>query len=478
MMHPSGSPKELSGELSYLRPFLIDGEIGRLSFFTTFRHFGPPVDECIRLIKNSNPDLCFFSVFAFCYGDDAIALALAIKKELKTPVVFGGGGPSAYPDYFLRQSGIDFVLTGEAEASIGPFLTEIERAHLDFTKVPNLHWKHDGSLHASPQISAPPKEQIEVGFMKSSETSRAITFSTSLSRGCPKKCNFCSSHLVFGKTFRMAPIDHIADALQRFSIDCSDTKKQVVINLEDDNLLADESHFKAVITLFRQHFPGAKFIAENGIDYSFITPEFCDWLIENGMQKFNLSLGSLNREILSKKHRPLHLNRFERIIGRLSEKGIPSVTYFICGFKEDTLETIAANLLYLARSSTLVGISMFYPVPGIDGFTDKSIFDTSPSLRCLGSVAYPWNQSLSTETMITAFRLSRYINLLKSSKRSENENQLLAIIANRCELHTMIREKSGQERIVPVPRQEKNLVGMVVSGIIDSGLWPLNRAML
>jgi anaerobic magnesium-protoporphyrin IX monomethyl ester cyclase len=452
--------------MAYLRPFLIEGETGNLSFFTNFRHFGPSLEQCVSEVEGFKPDLCFFSIFAFCYGDEAIELAGRIKKRLGSlPVVFGGGAVCANPHYFLKRSPIDFVLTGEAEISLNRFVAELSRPEPNFSKVPNLQWKEDGEIRTSPLALVPSGDQIEVGLVKSSESSRTLTVSASLSRGCPKKCSFCSSHLVFGKSFRTVPLDQISKAIDRFLIDHNAITKQIVINIEDDNLLADEPFLKSVVLALQKQIPGVKFIAENGIDYSFITPELCEWLIQNGMEKFNLSLASLDPDILQKRRRFLHLETFEGVIGMLATHGIPSVTYFICGFKEDTIETTATNLTYLANKETLIGISMFYPVPGLPGFSDLTVFDSAPSSLCLGSAAFPWNNSISTETMLTAFRLSRYINLLKNLPRLEIENQLLDTIANKQELHTIIREKSGKERIIAVPKQDKELIKLVISKI-------------
>jgi len=155
--------------------------------------------------------------------------------------------------------------------------------------------------------------------------------------------------------------------------------------------------------------------------------------------------------------------RIENSISFLSDRAIPSVTYFICGFREDTLATVAANLRYLAKVNTTIGISLFYPVPGIDGFESKKIFDEVSSTLSLGSAAWPWNQSLSTKTMITAFRLSRYINILKQGSRSDEENQLIDLITNKKELFTFVHEKSGKKTMVSVPRQDKDLVKLVLA---------------
>ena len=459
LMNTRGDCLEIPKELEHLKPFLIPEETGKLSFFTTFRRFGPAPEQCAAMIETVKPELCFLSVFAFCYADDAIELAEKIKTKMPAvPLIAGGAGLSVYPGYFLKKGAIDFALCGEAEAGLTKFLREISLPHPDFSRVPNLVWKDNGAVHSSPLHAYASGDEIEIALIKTAESARRATFSTSLIRGCPKQCDFCSSSLLFGKKLRSPTLSRLENLLSGFSVDNNPLGKQVIINIEDDNLLCDEPFLRSSIVLFKKHIPGASFIAENGIDYSMLTPELCEWLVRNGMGKFNLSLASLDPEILAKQGRFLNLERYEKTIDFLAGKRIPNVTYFICGFKEDTLETTANNLGYLCNKQSVIGISMFYAVPNLPGFTDLSLFDRFSSLLCLGSVAYPWNDSLSTETMITAFRLSRYINLKKSTRRSEKENQLITIIENQEKLHTLIKKKSGEEIIVAVPKQDKELV--------------------
>lgn len=457
----TGARLELPAELNFLRPFLIENEIGKLSFFTAFRRFGPQPGQCAETIADLRPDICFISLFAFCYADDAIEVAEKIKARLPDiPIVFGGGGAAVYPGYFLKNHAIEYVFSGEAEAGLSRFLTELSSAKPDFRKVPNLAWKRNGSICVSPLHSHVPGTEIELALVKTAEASRFITYSTSLARGCPKSCDFCSSRLQFGNNLRTASLSRLEKLLSDYADTINSTEKQAIINIEDDNLLCDETFLKSSFALFKKYIPDVQFIAENGIDYSLLTPEICEWLLKNGIKKFNLSLASLVPDICVKKKRFFHLERYEKILDFCAENKISSVTYFICGFKEDTLETTAGNLSYLADKQTLIGISPYYPVPGLPGFTDLSMFDKTPSAVCAGSSVYPWNSSLSTETMITAFRLSRFINLAKNQNRTEKENQLCDAIRSKRELYTVIKEKSGKERIIAVPKQDTKLVGL------------------
>ncbi len=120
---------------------------------------------------------------------------------------------------------------------------------------------------------------------------------------------------------------------------------------------------------------------------------------------------------------------------------------------------INANIAYLAKQPTRIGISLFYPVPGIFDFTDKTIFDKHPPFLCAGSSAYAWNHSLSTAELITAFRLCRFVNLLKSDIKSKEEKALIQKITQEKQLYTLVKQGKARS-IVPVDNADHDMVGL------------------
>ncbi|MDR3200106.1 MAG: hypothetical protein LBT68_01495, partial [Spirochaetales bacterium] len=132
------------------------------------------------------------------------------------------------------------------------------------------------------------------------------------------------------------------------------------------------------------------------------------------------------------------------------------VSYFIAGLETDSPQTITRHLAFLAKAPTLAGISLFYPVPGISGFDPPpDTLRRHPGLA-RGSLAYPWTGSLSTGQLVTAFRLSRLVNLMKKASRSPWEDELLARCFSKKRLFTL-RPKAGEKtgagelRVTPVP---------------------------
>ena len=380
---------DLPNEISYLDDHIIPLECGKLSFFTQYQRFGPPPEQCAEIICKANPDICFISCFAFSYSNEALNLADRIKLiNPGIPVVLGGAGPSAYPLYFMRDPSIDFVLAGEAEVSTESFINAFIYKSIEYKDIPNLYYKNEsiGFLHnrlkketigaSSPQIHVPElklfseSSQIAPLISKVYETKKSIFYSTSITRGCSKTCRFCSNFITHGNVFKTIPLDKVRDAVASFSSIENREKKRIYVNFEDDNLLLDAEYFINVLKIFKQSNAEISFFAENGLDYSLLTPELLSRLIHCGMIKFNLTIASIDREIAEMESRVLLLDQYKNVVATLARENIGCITYFICGFKNDTKDIIAKTLAFLANHPTTIGISLFYPAPE---FTDLKI---------------------------------------------------------------------------------------------------------
>jgi anaerobic magnesium-protoporphyrin IX monomethyl ester cyclase len=451
---------QLPDALRHLRPLLVENETGKLSFFTRYQRFGPDIRTCADRILAVSPDLVFISCFAFCYAWETLELAHSIRiQNSQIPVIVGGAGVSAYPEFFIREPSIDFAVVGEAEVAVGPLLAVLRAKEKDFSQIPNLYWKSGRQIMQPSRRVFTKAEEIVFVMRKTRETAKAVYLTTALSRGCPKLCRFCSNFLCHGHQFRTIPADKVLHGLASIELSKEQRKKIIYINFEDDNLLFAPNYFLEIIDIIKARFPGARFLAENGLDYTRLTPEMVDRLAARGMDQFNLSISSIDSSILKQESRMAELPKYLAIVRRLAQLNIPCITYFICGFAGDTPETVVSNIVFLAGLPTRIGISLFYPVPGIPDFEEKRIFDDIEPLLCAGSSAYPWNKSLTTAQMITAFRLCRFANLLKAENRTDADMQMIARIMQERILFTMVRTED-ETKIVLVPELDNDMVAL------------------
>ncbi len=430
----------LPQELSHLGPHIMPGEYGPVSFFTKYRRFGPHPDKCAELLAPDGrrpPEAVFISCFAWAYAQDAADLAAAVKKRLpETIIIAGGAGVTVNPGWFKtgpNAAAFDLILPGRAETSLKQILPQA----------------------ASHRTDTPPFCITETGV---SRNKGIRYYSTMLTRGCPKHCRFCANHLVHGREFKKADINEVASAVRQLPDDMN-----IHINFEDDNLLYAKDYFFEVLRIIRKRFPNAGFTAENGLDYTLLDTACTEKLIALGFRSFNLSMASSSQTLLKNQARKAEPDRLKEVVETAAARGTASTTYFICGLEGDSTETVINNLAILHRLPTLTGISMFYPVPGLPGFSPESLINKPPRL-CAGSSAYPWTGSMSTSELVTAFRLARLSNMIKTSKQripsaghqSNDAGNLSIIFQNTGRLHSLVK---GSAEPVEVTCQDRRLTG-------------------
>ena len=450
--------------LSHLKPYLIE-ETGPASFFTTYKRLGPDPAECARTIAKIEPDLLLISCFAYAYAEDTLSLARAVHACIpRLSIAVGGAGATALPERFLRSEAISFVLTGEAEVNLGDFLHEFVKSDPDYDAVRGLWSKKSGDLIAASPPRETTAEELQWIHAISPELSGGQRLTAALSRGCPKRCAFCSNYLCHGRTFRKVPIERVTRGIDSAAraITSRPAETRWRLNLEDDNIFADREYARAVIEYAADRLNSPTIVAENGIDSSFLNSSLLEKLIDTGLEQLNLSLGSVDAQVLSYAHRNETTKKIEELTQQAAARGVGSTTYFICGLPGDTGQTVVGNLLFLASLKTRIGISLFYPTPGIEGFTDKKMFlDASPVLCCASS-AYPWTDTLTTRSLVTAFRLARFINLLKDPRKAEPHTDLINQTIAKRKLHTW--QKSGPNtKLVEVPNTDRDLAEEVIS---------------
>jgi hypothetical protein len=449
--------------LNYLAPYIIPNETGRSTFFTHYYLFGPTVQECVQEVLSVSPDIIFVSCFAFCYADSTIALCKELKQALpNVSIITGGGGAAVHPAYFISSGSIDYIVTGEAELSAIALIHYIRGDISDSTAIPNLITKESTIFPGFSKIFTN-NSSLEPGYRISFNKNR-LRIDLTISRGCPLQCAFCSNHLCHGTEFRRVDEHKINKLIFDISRSIPFEPTSVDINFEDDNLLIDSKFWFKVLYLFKEQFPRAHFFAENGLDYRLLTEEAASSLIRLGMAQFNLAIGNVNKDASDVLSRSSSFDHYDTLLTLFENNSIPVISYFIAGFYNDNRGNIAENLHFLWKRTTLAGISMFYPVPGLRGFTDYLMFRTGEAIRCCGSSAFPWNKSIDTATLVTAFRLSRFINLIKIRPHNPLEKELIGRSFEKKVLHTVVRFKK-EKTIIEVPNQDHELAGMVLKNM-------------
>lgn len=311
-----------------------------------------------------------------------------LVKEVKpeTTVIAGGLHASIYASRFLKdavQDGvpfIDYVLRGEGEIRLGPFLRNLADGRID-TNADGLAGWRDGKVFANPQFAritdldglpfpAYHKLPLEkyfahnVPFSPYPRGKRVLPLYTS--RGCPVGCTFCAS-TNFSKQYLARTPDNVIAEIQyykdRFGVD--------EVQFADDNLTFDR---KRAQELFEKMVPlELPWCTPNGIMVNTLSPPLVDRMVESGLYQITLSLDSGSAETLKEKHRkPVDLTKVPDLMAYLDGLDVLMHGTLVVGMPGETEEQIKEGFAYVEQLPFhSINVFIAAAIPGSELFEES-----------------------------------------------------------------------------------------------------------
>jgi len=314
---------------------------------------------CRRLTNTALADRCAGAdlVGVTCLSD-YWPQTVALCRELKLRglrIVLGGPHVTFVPEKALAESGADFVVIGEGEATLLELLAVLaESGRLggipglaspnrplaaprelipDLSALPFPDWDQ------CPPASYPPAPH---GGVAKNYPIAPITSS----RGCPYACSFCSSPFLWQRKIRFRDPVNVVDEIE-YMVRRHGVRE---IHFEDDNLTLRRGHVEQI----------AEGILERGIEISWATPngirvdkvdaELLSLMRRSGCYSVAFGIESANPEILRRCGKKTSIDKIERAISMASEAGLITQGFFIFGLPGETEQTIQETIDFASRS--------------------------------------------------------------------------------------------------------------------------------
>ena len=340
-------------------------------------HWGLSYEEINTYIKREKPDI----VGIGCLFSSQFRNSMIIAKHAKdngSMVVIGGTHASANPQQLLESKYIDFVVIGEGEETMLKLVKSIENKS-DIRNIDGLAYKKGGNILINPKTTyvkniddipmparhlLPMNEYFKLGSGHGPSVMRNPCTSVITSRGCPFNCVFCSTHNVWGKTWRgrdpISVVDEIEYLVKNYGV------KE--IHFDDDNISLDRKRMETICSEIIRRELDIRWCTPNGIALWTLDKNLLTLMKRSGCYKLSFGLESGDSNTLKFIRKPLqNLKIVKDKINIVNSVGMWTQGFFIIGFPYESAASMK-NTLDFAISIDLdfASFEIATPLPGTD----------------------------------------------------------------------------------------------------------------
>lgn len=305
--------------------------------------------------------------------------ALAIIRKVKQlypdiPIVVGGPHVSVSGKDVLEYGEIDFAIYGEGEITaveLFGLLQDNPRPSSDRCQAINGIIYRDGSKirMSSPRELIKDIDSVPFPAMDLVPLERYTSYSIITSRGCPFKCTYCSTPLIWNGKWRARSADNIIDEIEYLAE--KGGKKYTYIN--DDNFTLD---------IKRAHLICDKIIEKNfdlrfssmGIRADRVDLPLLQKMYKAGIVSLSVGVESANAEVLKSIKKGETLEDITRGLRLAKKVGMRIVGLFMIGNPGDTLDTAKETIDFALKEDfdeVIFALALPYPKTGLWDYVEK-----------------------------------------------------------------------------------------------------------
>ncbi|GBQ22127.1 cobalamin binding protein [Acetobacter estunensis NRIC 0472] len=314
-----------------------------------------------EIVQEFRPDAICFSGNYLANVPEIVDLCKETKQRLPGCLTIVGGHSVSFiaKDVLtLGDGAIDCILRGEGEPSIGPLLNG---------------WQ-DGDISKVPGVVTMDFEGPEPEFVKSLDKVRPArdllrhrnkyfigtldpAASIEFARGCPWDCTFCSAWTFYGRSYRTASAETIADELEAL--------KEPGIFIVDDVAFVHAEHGMAIAREIRKRGIKKEYYLETRADVLMRNKEvFKEWS-EIGLSYIFIGLEAVDEEGLKQFRKRVSLDKNFEALEYARSLGL-MVAINIIADPSWSKERFEAVRQWCLEIPDIVNISVTTPYPGTE----------------------------------------------------------------------------------------------------------------
>lgn len=338
--------------------------------------YGSSCEELKKRVAEYEPDIIGVSCMFTAREQNTLAVLKTVREiNRDTPVMLGGLHPSLFPERFLKSGAADYVIIGEGEGRISKLLNCLNEGRLpDFDGVAfkgkngyrfNRMLERIGSLDSIPfpdRDLVDMEAYIKIGAPYAPFSYKKRVAQVLATRGCPNKCNFCSTVTYWGRTIRARSVDNIIGELKILKEKYRIEEVQFV----DDNLTFNKKFARELFTRMKDF--NFKWCTPHGLMFNTLDAELIKLMAESGAYQLTFAIESGSERVLKEIIRKnVNLKMVKSIVEEAHKYDISVHGMFVTGFpgeKEDEIMKTIEFPFWAGFDS--VSYFIVNPLPGSD----------------------------------------------------------------------------------------------------------------
>lgn len=347
---------------------------------------------------------------------DSFLSALSVCGRVKSRLpgaltVLGGIHATILGDRILRDCGdVDLVVRGEGETAIREIL-RAHRAGSRFNGIAGVSFRQGGRVIRNPRREGEDLDGLPAPAHHLVDGKRYWARGIASSRGCARRCTFCSIRSLYGGTVRARRTEGVIDEIR--VLDAAGARR---VFFSDDNFTADAGRVGALCRAIAGEgfHRRIRFFAEGRIDDICENPMLPGLLAEAGFGALYFGAESGSQTILDDYRKGITPATIERCVRLCVEQDLTPVVSFILYGPRDTVATIRETLALARRlfenGAEIAYTEMLIPYPGTP---IQARLAKDGRFRESGAVYYfePYS-GLDTDRVLGLFALARRLAAL------------------------------------------------------------------
>ena len=314
-------------------------------------------DILAKKFHELQPDIVGISSYSIMYSQ-IYDLANEVKELGESLVVIGGPHVGSFGRRVLEESLFDVAVRGEGEYTLLDICAE-----KPFEKIPGLIWRDDKgaiveNIPREPitDLNALPFPAYEKFDLDKYLDKKLIIVS---SRGCIKKCLYCTIRYTMGPQFRGRSPQNIVDEIEYWY---NSPMKYRFFQFSDDCFSADISRAENVCDEIIKRNLNVGWELRNGIMVNRVNRRLLQKMKDSGCKLIAWGIESIHPETMRNIKKGITPNQVKEALRISNEVGIKNSGFFIIGLPGDTFGKFKENYDF-AQSLPLSEVRFYNATP-------------------------------------------------------------------------------------------------------------------